>query len=108
MRIAVIGAGNVGGALAAAATAAGHQVTLAATHPEHAEKVAEQTNATAARTPAEAARDADVVVLAVPGGAAVDAVRELLTDVVYDALTELARTDLDEEDEQDAAAGAHA
>jgi 8-hydroxy-5-deazaflavin:NADPH oxidoreductase len=77
MRIAIIGVGNVGGGLAAAATSAGHQVTLAAAHPEHAAKVAEQTGAASAATPAEAARDAEVVVLAVPAGAAADVLTEL-------------------------------
>lgn len=70
MRIAIIGAGGVGGGLAAAAGAAGHEVTLAAAHPENAAKVAAEVGATAAATVAEAARDADVVVLAVPADAA--------------------------------------
>ncbi len=77
MRIAIIGSGNVGGGLAAAATTAGHQVTLAAAHHEHAVKVAEQAGATAAATVAEAARSADVVVLAVPAGVAGDVLDEL-------------------------------
>ncbi|MFI5615275.1 NADPH-dependent F420 reductase [Amycolatopsis sp. NPDC051903] len=76
MRIAIIGAGNVGGGLAAAATKAGHDVKVVAAHPEHAEKVAAETGATAA-TPADAAGDADVVVLAVPFGAAAGVLGEL-------------------------------
>ncbi|QRP44777.1 NADPH-dependent F420 reductase [Amycolatopsis sp. FDAARGOS 1241] len=76
MRIAIIGAGNVGGGLAAAATKAGHDVKVVAAHPEHAEKVAAETGATAA-TAADAAGDADVVVLAVPFGAAAGVLSEL-------------------------------
>ena len=77
MKIAIIGVGNVGGALAGTATTAGHQVTLAAKDPSHAEKVAGDTGAQAAGSVADAAADADLIVLAVPGGAAADVVREL-------------------------------
>lgn len=77
MRIAIIGAGNVGGGLAAAATSAGHEVTVAAAHEENAAKVATNVGATSAATVAEAARGADVVLLAVPAGAAADVVGQL-------------------------------
>ncbi|MFG2126238.1 NADPH-dependent F420 reductase [Streptomyces sp. NPDC048751] len=77
MRIAIIGAGNVGGGLAAAAVPAGHEVTVTAAHRDHAAKVAEQTGAVEAAGPAEAARDADVVVLAVPAGAASEVLSQL-------------------------------
>ena len=77
MRIAIIGAGNVGGGLASAATTAGHEVTVTAAHRDSAAKVAEQTGATAAATATEAARGADVVVLAVPAGAAAEVLRQL-------------------------------
>ena len=77
MKIGLIGAGNVGSALAAAATNAGHQVTVAAAHREHASKVAAETGATAAGTAAEAARDAEVVVLAVPAAAAAEVIGAL-------------------------------
>ena len=69
MQIAIIGAGNVGTALASSLTRAGHDVTIAAAHPEHAEDAAAKTGATAARTNADATRSADVVVLAVPATA---------------------------------------
>src|SRR4051794_37237195 len=82
MRIAIIGVGNVGGGLAAAATTAGHEVTVAAAHHEHAVKVAEQVGATAAASPAEAVGGADMVVLAVPAAAAGD-----LLDQFGDAVT---------------------
>jgi 8-hydroxy-5-deazaflavin:NADPH oxidoreductase len=73
MDIAIIGAGNVGRALAASMTRAGHHVSLAASHPERARQAAAETGATAAESSAQAVRGADVVVLAVPYGA-VDAV----------------------------------
>jgi 8-hydroxy-5-deazaflavin:NADPH oxidoreductase len=91
MRIAIIGAGNVGGGLAAAATAAGHDVTVTARTADNAAKVAEHTGATAAATVADAAQGADVVVLAVPASAAADVVGQL-TDtaaVVVDATNPL-------------------
>jgi 8-hydroxy-5-deazaflavin:NADPH oxidoreductase len=73
MDIAIIGAGNVGRALATSMTRAGHHVTFAANHPEHARQAAAEVGAAAAQSSAEAVRGADVVVLAVPYGA-VDAV----------------------------------
>lgn len=69
MDIAIIGAGNVGTALATAFARAGHHVTISATHPEHAARVAEATGTGAARTNQEAIAAGDVVILAVPGTA---------------------------------------
>lgn len=92
MRIAIIGAGNVGGGLATAAAAVGHDVTIAAAHEENAVKVAENVaGAKAASTVAAAAQDADVVVLAVPAAAAADVLRELgeVDAVVVDATNPL-------------------
>jgi 8-hydroxy-5-deazaflavin:NADPH oxidoreductase len=66
MRIAIIGAGNVGRALAASLTRAGHDVTITAEHAEHATEAASQTGATAATSNVAAASGAQVVVLAVP------------------------------------------
>jgi 8-hydroxy-5-deazaflavin:NADPH oxidoreductase len=77
MNIAIIGVGNVGGALAGSATKAGHRVTLASQDPSHAEQVAGETGAQAAGSVADAAADADLIVLAVPGSAAADVVRAL-------------------------------
>ncbi|WP_298560190.1 NADPH-dependent F420 reductase [Streptomyces luteogriseus] len=77
MRIGIIGAGNVGGALASAATTAGHEVTVTAANQEHATKVAEQTGATVAANPAEAAQGAHVAVLAVPAAAAAEVLGQL-------------------------------
>jgi NADPH-dependent F420 reductase len=77
MRIAIIGAGNVGRGLAGAATAAGHEVTVAAAHAENAVKVAEQVGAAAAATVEDAAQGADVVVLAVPAGVAAEVLAQV-------------------------------
>jgi predicted dinucleotide-binding enzyme len=70
MRIAVIGAGNVGGGFSRAAVAAGHDVVISAAHPEKARAVAAEAGAQAAESNAVAAQGAQVVVLAVPGTAA--------------------------------------
>ena len=77
MRIAILGAGNVGGGLAAAAVRAGHDVVISASTPENARSSAQATGATAAASNLDAVRGADVVVLAVPYGAAADIVGEL-------------------------------
>jgi len=66
MQIAIIGAGNVGRALAASLTRAGHEVTITAEHADHATEAASQTGATAGTSNASAAANAEVVVLAVP------------------------------------------
>lgn len=66
MNIAIIGAGNVGRALATSFAKAGHTVHITAQHPEHARAVAAETGAHVADTNSAAAAGADVVVLAVP------------------------------------------
>lgn len=66
MKVAIIGAGNVGKALATSITRAGHEVTISATTPESAEAAAQQTGATSALSNSAAVADADVVILAVP------------------------------------------
>ena len=66
MQIAIIGAGNVGRALASSTTRAGHTVTVSAAHPEHAQAVAQQTGAGAAASNSEAVGTAELVILAVP------------------------------------------
>lgn len=66
MNIAIIGAGNVGRALAVSSVRAGHTVTVSSSEFDDAESVAQATGAQAARSNAEAVRDAQVVVLAVP------------------------------------------
>jgi len=66
MKIAIVGAGNVGGALARAAAAAGHEVTLSAVDRDEASEAARRAGVMAAASNVEAAVDADLVVLAVP------------------------------------------
>jgi predicted dinucleotide-binding enzyme len=65
MKVAVIGAGNVGKALGGSAARAGHEVVITARTPEHAKEVAEQIGARPATNNAGAVADADVVILAV-------------------------------------------
>ena len=75
-RIGIIGAGNMGRAFAARLAAAGHDVTITARDPAHAEQAAAAAGGKARAVRSnEIARDADVLILAVPYGAAVDALR---------------------------------
>jgi 8-hydroxy-5-deazaflavin:NADPH oxidoreductase len=67
MRIAVIGAGNIGGTLGNKWTDAGHEVVYGVRQPQQADQT----------TPADAVAGAEVVVLAVPGPAAKDVIRSL-------------------------------
>jgi len=66
MKVAIIGAGNVGKALTTSFTRAGYDVTISSADPEHARKAADALGATAARTNQDAVAGADLVVLAVP------------------------------------------
>ena len=88
MKVAIIGAGNVGKALTTTFTRAGHDVTLAAANPEHAREAADALGANAAQSNAEAVSDADLVILAVPatelGDIASNLERELTGKVVVD------------------------
>jgi len=88
MDIAIIGAGNVGTALAGALARAGHHVTISAAHPEHASNAAAATGTDSARTNRDAIAAGDVVILAVPGTSfeaiIQDAVNELAGKVVVD------------------------
>lgn len=77
MNISIIGAGNVGGALAAAAAGAGHAVVVSASGPGSARETAARTGASAAADNREAVQSADLVVLAVPHGAVAGLVAEL-------------------------------
>jgi hypothetical protein len=80
MKVAVIGTGNVGGALARAVSTAGHDTIVSSANVEHARDLAEKVGGTAAESTAAAVRDADVVVLAVPYGA-LDSVTDEIRDV---------------------------
>jgi predicted dinucleotide-binding enzyme len=64
--IAVIGTGNVGGALGSAAAKAGYDVVFAGQDAAKTREVADAAGATAAATPREAAAVAHIIVLAVP------------------------------------------
>lgn len=66
MRVAIIGAGNMGKALGASIVRAGHQVVLSSLHPDHAEAVAREVGAAAASSNREAVQGADLVILAAP------------------------------------------
>lgn len=81
MKIAIIGSGNVGGALAKSSVRAGHTVTLTAKDPAHAEAKAKDTGARAVRSAVEAVKEAEIVILAVPYSA-VDAVLGELGDAI--------------------------
>jgi hypothetical protein len=93
MKVAIIGAGNVGGALAKGLSDAGHTVTISSAGGDKARAVARETGATAAASNAEAVRDAEIVVLAVPHGEALGIVEKLGAaldgKVVVDATNQL-------------------
>ncbi|MEA2661035.1 MAG: 8-hydroxy-5-deazaflavin:NADPH oxidoreductase [Chloroflexota bacterium] len=76
MKIAIIGAGNVGGALAAKWAKVGHTVTIAGRDQDKTKAKADQVGARVA-TPKGAAKDADVIVMAVPSANLVDVATEL-------------------------------
>jgi 8-hydroxy-5-deazaflavin:NADPH oxidoreductase len=82
MKVAIIGAGNVGKALGTSITRAGHDVTLAARDPQHAADVAQEIGATSAASNSEAVRGADVVILAIPYVGAGEAVAGEIRDAV--------------------------
>jgi len=80
MDIAIIGAGNVGKALAGSFKRAGHQVTITAKHSEHAADAALATGTRAAASNVEAIAGSDFVVLAVPE-TALEALAAEISDV---------------------------
>jgi 8-hydroxy-5-deazaflavin:NADPH oxidoreductase len=73
VKVAIIGAGNVGKALGGAIARAGHDVAITARTPENAESAAQEIGARAT-TNEDAVRDADAVVLAVWYRSAIDEV----------------------------------
>ena len=77
MDIAIIGAGNVGRALATSFTRAGHSVVVTSHDPEDAGAVATATRARVATSNAEAAAGAAVVILATPFSSAQDIAAEV-------------------------------
>ena len=81
MDIAIIGAGNVGGALATAFVHAGHSVTIASRDPEDAGNVAARTGAAVATSNVDAVSVAEVVVLATPFSSAQEIAAEIADGV---------------------------
>ncbi|HET7420303.1 MAG TPA: NADPH-dependent F420 reductase [Candidatus Dormibacteraeota bacterium] len=81
MKIAIIGSGNVGKALASAASKAGHDVTIGSRDREKAKQAAQSTNAEAADTPKDAVKASDLVVLAVPANKVDEVVMSLADDL---------------------------
>ncbi len=75
--IAVIGTGNVGGALGTAAAKAGYDVVFAGQDAAKTREVADAAGATAAATPREAAAVAQIIVLAVPYTAFADVAAQI-------------------------------
>lgn len=95
MRIAIIGAGNVGGTLGRVWSTAGHEVVFGVRDPQ-AEKARAAVRAAGGRAraafPADAAAEAEVVLLATPWQATVEAVEglgSLAGKVVIDATNPL-------------------
>jgi hypothetical protein len=81
MKVAIIGAGNVGKALGTSLARAGHEVTLAATTPDSARAAAGEIGAHAAGSAVEAVGDAPVIILAVPYVTAGESVASEIADV---------------------------
>jgi predicted dinucleotide-binding enzyme len=84
MKVAIIGAGNVGKALGGSAARAGHDVVITASEPEHARAAAAEIGATAAESNREAVSDADVVILAVWYPVALSEVAPEIADAASD------------------------
>ena len=82
MKVAIIGAGNVGRALATSITRAGHDVTLSAKNRESAAEAARAIGARAADSNVAAVADADLVILAMPFVGAADEVTNEIRDEV--------------------------
>src|SRR5215469_9024705 len=79
MRVAVIGAGNIGGALGRAWDRAGHEVVFGVRDPAEPKVVAllDDTQRATAASVADAVQDAAAVLFAVPGTALEDVVGDL-------------------------------
>jgi hypothetical protein len=91
MRIAIVGTGKVGSALAHGLKGKGHQVTLGARDPDRAAKLAAETGGRTLR-PELAAADAETVILALPWAtaeASVKALGDLSGKIVIDCMNPL-------------------
>lgn len=94
MQIAIIGTGNVGAAIAQGLRGKGHAVTLGARDPGAAAALAGRTEASVA-VPTEAAAAAEIIILALPWGAAEAAVKslgDLSGRIVIDCMNPLGRS----------------
>lgn len=94
MRIAIIGTGNVGAAIARGLRGKGHEVVLGARNPGGVQALATDTEASVA-LPADAAKRADIVILALPWGAAEEAVKglgDLTGKTVVDCMNPIGRS----------------
>lgn len=94
MRIAIIGTGNVGAAIARGLCGKGHEVVLGARDPGGVQALATEMGASVA-LPADAAKQADIVVLALPWGAAEEAVKglgDMAGQIVVDCMNPIGRT----------------
>jgi 8-hydroxy-5-deazaflavin:NADPH oxidoreductase len=81
MQIAIIGAGNVGKAIAGSSVRAGHKVVITSTSADKAAAAAAATGARHAQSNVEAVKGADLVILAVPAAnadAALDSLKSAL------------------------------
>ncbi|HEX3220276.1 MAG TPA: NADPH-dependent F420 reductase [Candidatus Limnocylindria bacterium] len=81
MRVAVIGVGNIGSALASSLTEAGHDVVVAASNAEKAQQAAAGLECEPAPSPHEAVDGAEAVVLAIPFAATEEVAGEIRDEV---------------------------
>jgi len=77
VNVAIIGTGNVGGALGGSLSRAGHNVTFYSRDEQKLAEVATASSAATADTPAHAVEGADVIIIAVPYSAATEVAREI-------------------------------
>lgn len=93
MKVAIIGTGNVGAALGGSLVRAGHEVTFVGRDPEKSRQVAAQAGGSVAGSAADAAAQAEIIVLAVPFGAVAGIAAEIRSaasgKVVIDATNNL-------------------
>jgi predicted dinucleotide-binding enzyme len=98
MNVAIIGTGNVGGALTRACIRAGHSVVVSSTNAESSESLARETGAAVAPTITHAVSAAEIVVLAVPYEAVAGIVNEVagaINDkILIDVTNRFAATEL--------------
>jgi 8-hydroxy-5-deazaflavin:NADPH oxidoreductase len=77
VNVAIIGTGNVGGALGRSLSRAGHDVTFYSRNQDKRADAANASSANVADTPIHAVENADVIILAVPYAAAAEVAREI-------------------------------